>query len=167
MSNKDMYSRLIDRYRSKGIAIDSNLLLLLFVGLFDKERIGKFKRTNEFVVEDFISLTKIVREFRLIITTPNILTEVDNLTKHLTGDPKLAFIRVFKVFILKSSERYIESSKIILLKQFIEVGITDTTLYKLACSGTLIITKDGAFARLLERENLPVINFNHLRPYGW
>ncbi len=70
---------LLARYKRKGVLVDSNLLLLLFVGLFDPARIKKFKRTGHFSEVDFRLLVNFLAYFDKAITTPHILTEVSNL----------------------------------------------------------------------------------------
>ena len=70
-------------YRWEGLLIDSNLLLLLFVGLRDRDRIQKFKRTAQFTIRDFERLAAFIRRFKEVVTTPSILTEVSNLLGQL------------------------------------------------------------------------------------
>jgi hypothetical protein len=48
--------RLVGRYARKGILIDTNILLLYFVGNFDQDLISSFKRTLQFTVEDYNTL---------------------------------------------------------------------------------------------------------------
>jgi hypothetical protein len=44
---------LIEKHRSKGVLVDTNLLVLLLVGSINKRRIPEFKRTQSFTIEDF------------------------------------------------------------------------------------------------------------------
>ena len=80
---------LLQRYRGKGVLLDTNILLLYFVGAFNPEEIPRFKRTKMFTVEDHDTLVGILGYFEKIVTTPNILTEVSNLSgqlaEHLKG----------------------------------------------------------------------------------
>ena len=43
-------SGLMQRYRSRGILVDTNILLLHFVGSFDPSLIARFKRTERFTI---------------------------------------------------------------------------------------------------------------------
>lgn len=79
---------LLESYRQKGILVDTNILLLYFVGSVNPKRISQFKRTNQFNVDDFQLLVQILGYFQKIVTTPNILTEVSNLTGQLTEPEK-------------------------------------------------------------------------------
>ena len=51
---------LIARYSRKGILIDTNILLLYFIGSFDPGLISSFKRTARFSVEDYETLLILV-----------------------------------------------------------------------------------------------------------
>jgi hypothetical protein len=75
-----------DRYRARGILVDTNLLLLFFIGLFDRGQISRFKRTKTYTGEDFDVLDRFLSQFARLITTPNILSEVSNLSGQL-GEP--------------------------------------------------------------------------------
>ena len=76
-------NEIFDRYQQSGILIDTNILLLYFVGSYDIQQISRFKRTKKFVVEDYKLLTRIWNSFKKIVTTPHILTEVSNWGKDL------------------------------------------------------------------------------------
>lgn len=71
---------LFTQYRQKGILIDTNILLLYFVGTVNRARISRFNRTEKFTPEDYDTLIEIINFFPKRVTTPNILTEVNSLT---------------------------------------------------------------------------------------
>ena len=79
----DQIRDLLDRYRRKGILIDTNLLLLFVVGSCNVKHIGTFKRTKKFIPADFEALRRMLGNFRRLVTTPNILTEVSNFLGQL------------------------------------------------------------------------------------
>ena len=76
-------SQLIAKYRGKGVLLDTNLMLLLAVGLYKRERISSFKRTDQYTARDFSLVADIISKFDRRITTPHILAETDNLTRQL------------------------------------------------------------------------------------
>lgn len=80
-------SDLLSRYYAKGIIIDTNILLLYLVGRVNRERVPRFKRTAQFIPEDYDILLQLVNNFQKVITTPNILTEVNSLANQL-GEPE-------------------------------------------------------------------------------
>lgn len=83
--------RLLRRHRTTGVVLDTNILLLYFVGLLDPQAIPKFKRTDTFVVEDYYTLLAVLQFVSKPITTPNILTEVSNLLGQLPEHLKSRF----------------------------------------------------------------------------
>ena len=63
---------LIQRFKSKGVLVDANLLLLLLVGSYNPRLIGDggFKRVAKYTLEDFLSLTNLLQFFAARVTTP-------------------------------------------------------------------------------------------------
>lgn len=73
-------SGLISRHRRTGVLVDTNLLLLFFVGGYDRSLVERFRRTaDRFVAPDFDTLSALLMSFERIVTTPHILTETSNL----------------------------------------------------------------------------------------
>ena len=60
------------------LLLDANVMLLLCVGLWDRSRISKFKRTRIFTDEDFDLLSQLVAGYGTVVTTPHVLSEVSN-----------------------------------------------------------------------------------------
>lgn len=70
---------LITKYRSKGVLLDANLMVLILVGTVNKVRILNFKRTQNFTVEDFELLSHLVAYFGRLVTTPHLLSQASDL----------------------------------------------------------------------------------------
>jgi hypothetical protein len=60
------------------IIIDTNLLLLLLVGMYDKSYIARHKRTNDYSSDDFELLLMRLERCEIVLVS-NVLTEVSNL----------------------------------------------------------------------------------------
>ncbi|HEY0083586.1 MAG TPA: PIN domain-containing protein [Pyrinomonadaceae bacterium] len=158
---------LLARYKSKGVLIDTNLLLLYLVGMYDPQRIPKFKRTMIFAIEDFFTLLKFFEYFKEVITTPNILTEVNSLANQLPDNIKVAFYPKFAEQIANLQEHYIESTKVSFTPHFLKLGLTDSGILSLAQDQYLVLTDDFPLAGRLEKQGIDVINFNHIRTMNW
>ncbi|HEX8633214.1 MAG TPA: PIN domain-containing protein [Pyrinomonadaceae bacterium] len=158
---------LLGKYKSKGVLIDTNLLLLYFVGLYDPQFVPKFKRTMTFAVEDFFTLLRFFEYFGKVVTTPNILTEVNSLANQLPNNIKLAFYPIFAAQIAALDEQYIESSKVSSTPHFIKLGLTDTGILNLPPGRHLVLTDDFPLAGHLDKQGIDVINFNHVRTLNW
>jgi hypothetical protein len=67
------WDSLLARFASRGLLIDTNILLLYFVGNHDRSLISRFKRTNNFIESDYELLLALLSCVRLVVTTPHIL----------------------------------------------------------------------------------------------
>jgi hypothetical protein len=163
----DYVSDLIHQYRNKGLLIDTNLLLLYFVGMYDQDRIPKFKRTMAFTTDEFLLLTVIFNEFDKIITTPNILTEVSNLCGQLPGNLRSYFYGDFANRIPALREEYTSSTTISSSNHFNKFGLTDSGIVETVKGNYLAPTADLELFGLLNNLGIDAINFNHIRTLAW
>ncbi|MGB3691666.1 MAG: PIN domain-containing protein [Spirulinaceae cyanobacterium] len=108
-----------------GILVDTNILLLWFVGAVNRSRISKFKRTKQFLPEDYDLLVRILSYFSKIVTTPNILTEVNSLANQLGQPERFQCFSKFAQGVAKLDEFYVESQTAVSVKNFTEFGLTD------------------------------------------
>ena len=159
----DYLRKLLNKYKNKGLLIDTNLLLVYFVGKYDVNLISKFKRTLTFTIDDFNKLQRIFIFFSKIVSTPNILTEVNSLSNQLPENVKLNYYLKMKEQIVKLDERFTESKRICELTHFPKFGLTDTGIIELVKDEYLVLTDDFRLANYLEKMKMDVINFNHLR----
>lgn len=157
---------LISRYRSAGVLVDTNLLLLLFVGRYDRDLVGTFKRTRNrgFGPADFDRFANVVVQFDALITTPHILTEVSNLMGSLTGRARDGCFELFGRSIAALSERRTAGATLAGDTAFVKVGVADTSILEAASRKTyLVFTEDAPlYDRLLQR-GVDVVNYNHIR----
>jgi rRNA-processing protein FCF1 len=159
--------KLITSYSRKGIIIDTNILLLYFIGRFDSDLISRFKRTIQFTIEDYHILLILIEPFEKLITTPNILTEVSNLSGQLGEPARTLYFQFFAESIAEIEEHYIDSATVVEQDQFQKLGLTDTSILELASEQYLVLTDDFRLSQILQTKNVAVINFNHVRVLGW
>lgn len=158
---------LFSKYRQKGILIDTNILLLYFVGTVNRERISRFNRTEKFTPEDYDLLLEVISFFSKRVTTPNILTEVNSLTNQLGEPERSQCLALFSKSITLFNENYIPSHTISQRAEFMRFGLTDCGILELAYSRYLVLTDDLKLAVHLQSQGVDVVNFNHLRSYSW
>jgi hypothetical protein len=163
----DWVSDLLQRYRSRGVLVDTNILLLFVVGAFDRGQIGRFKHTRQFVTEDFDLLVRLLGRFERIVTTPNILTEVSNLSGHLPDNLKAACYAEFGRRIAVLDEQYAPSGIVVGESPFAKLGLTDTSILHLSRGKYLVLTEDATLYVFLGAAKVDALNFNHLRPLAW
>ncbi|MBC6625722.1 PIN domain-containing protein [Pseudomonas sp.] len=144
------------------VLIDTNLLMLLVVGYYDKDFVFEHKRTNKFTPDDF-DVLEILIEGADIVLTPNVLTEASNLLWQCS-EPHKSLIRSKLAQIAHiCDEQFIASSDVISCPEFMGLGLTDAGILELKKVSGLILTQDldlhlAALARGLETEN-----FTHYR----
>lgn len=156
-------SDLLSRYYTKGIIIDTNILLLYLVGSVNRERISRFKRTQQFISEDYDRLLEILENFQKIIITPNILTEVNSLANQLGEPEKTQCLIKFTLLISQITEEYIESVAVASHNVFFRFGLTDCGIMLLAEDKYLVLTDDLKLYLYLKAIGIDTVNFNNLR----
>lgn len=160
-------AQLLSKYKHKGALIDTNLLLVYFVGLYDPRLISRFKRTATFTVEDFELLAQFVAFFSRVITTPNILTEVNSLSNQLAENIRRGYFSKFADRISTLDEHYLASSEIAALPAFDRFGLTDLGIVQLVRDQYLVLSDDLKLIIHLQQNGIDAINFNHIRAAGW
>jgi len=158
--------RLLAQYRSRGALLDSNLLLLLVVGLYRRSLVGTFKRLRAYTLEDFTFVQGIVAYFARVVVTPNVLTEVSNLAMHL-GNEAEGCLRIVRDQLTLLSERHVASNLAASEPIFLRLGLTDAAIVRAARSKLLVFTDDLPLTLSLQHAGLAVVNLNHLRSQRW
>lgn len=153
----------IPRYKEKGLLVDTNLLLLYLVGEVEPRLVPAFKRTREYTVDEFLLVKAIVESFSVVITTPNILTEVSNLAGHLEGKWQPRFFAILAERVKTLQEEYVPARQAVGAAIFQKLGLTDSAILLACQSGYLAFTADFPLANYLETNRLDVINFNRIR----
>ena len=160
----DYLCQLIQRYSQQGLIIDTNILLLYFVGTLNRLYIAKHKRTRQYLAEDFDLLSNILEIFHnRIITTPNILTEASNLLGDSTSPDQKRLWNIFMAGIKILEEKYLPSKNLCQTPMFSKFGLTDSAIIELVKDNYLVLTDDAMLFQYLEKRRIDVINFTHLR----
>lgn len=149
--------------------MDTNLLLLYFVGAYDPEQIVRFKRAaDRFAPEDFDTLNALLGQFDKVVITPHILTEVSNLLGQLSGSVRRSCFEAFGQSIRRlMSEQYASGRTLSGDPAFVKFGITDVSILEVASRNHLVVTDDFALSGYLTSKNLDVLNFNNIRTLNY
>lgn len=164
----DHTKSLINKYKPKGILVDTNILLLWVIGSVNRQRISQFNRTEKFTLEDYDNLVRFLTSFSKIITTPNILTEVNSLASKI-NEPERSqcFEKLAESLsseaLIQLDEYYIMSSIATRVNGFNRFGLTDCGILELARNQYLVLTDDLKLAVHLQSFDVDTINFNLLR----
>ncbi len=155
---------LLEKYKDKGVLIDTNLLLLIAVGTYNTARILSFKRTQRYTLEDFLLMRRILEHFQRRVTTPNILTEVDNIARQLPEDEHESIAAVLTQLISNSFEVYVESRTAVQTHLYPAIGLTDCVTMSSA-EEVLVLTDDFELSNRLASVGRDALNINHIRHF--
>lgn len=147
--------------------MDTSLLLVLYVGLYDPEQIERFGRTKQsFTVRDFDFLLAFIDLFDLVATTPHILTEVSNFLGQLSGHVRDGCFAVFARHVAAATtrEHLPTAAGLAYNAECIRFGITDTSIIEVAAEPYLVLTTDYRLHGRLTSKGIAALNYNHFRP---
>ncbi|MGB7158325.1 MAG: hypothetical protein WBD40_09690 [Tepidisphaeraceae bacterium] len=142
------------------VLLDTNLLLLLIIGSWDRSSVSRFKRTSQFDEADFDLLVREIGRYGQVVTTPSILTESSNLIRddaHVRIAPSM--VRLYATLV----ERWTGKSQVTADRSFSRLGYCDAMVLTVAQEGTAVLTDDLDLYMELSYRNQAVTNFNHLR----
>jgi hypothetical protein len=151
---------LINKYRSRGIIIDTNLLLLLAIGLYNPNRIVTFKRTSKFDATIFQAVVTVVKQFEQRYTTPYLVAELDNISRMLPMHEWIAISRIMQTLVPSLIEICDGSSSVLAHALHAEIGVADCSIAMVP--DTLIFTDDLPLASRLQGMGRDVLNIGHL-----
>ncbi len=163
----DPIGQLFARYRTRGLLVDTNLLVLYVVGLLGPRQITSFKRTSAYEPDDFDLLARVMERFETVATTPHVLTETSNLLGQLPGKTAAQGRAVLSQLVPLLHETHRPALVLSKHPQFQQFGLTDAGIDEVASGTYLVLTDDLPLYHYLAGQGQDAINFNHLRPANW
>ena len=144
-------------------------MLLYYVGTVNRDRIKRFRRTENFIPEDYDLLVLILKQFQRVVTTPNILTEVNSFLNQLSEPERSASYALLAQSVqVLLHEGYIPSTEVAVNDwTFRKYGLTDCSIAALAKDQYLVLINDLQVSVYLQSQGIDSINFNNIRPLGW
>lgn len=149
---------LIQKYRKKGILVDTNLLLLYLVGSYDIEQIRDFKRTSHFNTDDFSNAQEFIELFEVKIATPHILTEVCDFMGN-----RYEFLEMLQLYVNISEEEFISSKEVCKEPNFIKFGLADMATLEIAKDSYLVFTDDKPLFGYLTNLGIDAVNLDQVK----
>jgi hypothetical protein len=144
------------------IALDTNVLALLVVGLTNKTYIHKHSRTRQFTETDFDVLVDLISVFNEAVVTPNALSELFNLLDEGRDPMRAEIWAQFRYFIRNTKELYVVSTGLSDRDEFVRLGITDCSMLEIAKNDIAILSTDGALCRAALKNGYKAQNFTYL-----
>ncbi|MBI4121869.1 MAG: hypothetical protein HY461_00905 [Parcubacteria group bacterium] len=148
------------------LLVDTNILVLLFVGLYNPALIKDCDTTNRYSKEDFELLKQILRCFKKCIITPHVVAELSNLSKKsFKGERLCHYVHVVVEQLKSFEEQHLDLSSLLGsdIQLICQLGFTDVGIYELSQRLNVpVITDDMPMCARFER-SIPMINFQLLR----
>lgn len=152
----------------KKLILDTNVLLLLFIGMNDISSLSKYGCTQKYTEDDYRLLLKILGFFESeIVITPHTIAEFSNFFKRDIKNPKLHHYMVMVMDKLKNyKEEYISLKELLKIevKALVSFGFPDMSIIEAAIKIDAVILTDEV--NLCDHANLkriPNIRFSALR----
>lgn len=145
------------------LLLDANLLLLYVVGCASTDYIPNYKRLKAFRLEDFFILRDMISNASSIRSTPNILTEVSNLSVHIQEPAQSEIRKYLRNIVRVLEETFVPSITAVQQNEFTWLGLTDAAIIWLAAEKTTVMSADLKLCQALHAKGLKALNFNHYR----
>jgi len=145
----------------KILVLDTNLIVLLVVGLADESLVPQHKRTRAYSINDFRLLLKIISNFEDVTVIPNALSEASNLLD-FEGDglPKKIFAQ-FSRLVASSKEVYVPSSDALQRNEFRRLGLTDAAMLEMGKNNFHVLSADVGLYLAALKAGYAASNFTH------
>lgn len=151
--------------RKKSILIDTSLIILLIVGLHNKNNIGK-KITAKYYPEDFEQLRDIIYRFDEIWITSHCFAEASNLL-HNRGYKRdrsgVNYLTYLKELVGKFEENHVKKEAILNDSGFTYLGVADTGFMQTARKMDCCLVDDAQLYYELYKVHPNPVNFTQHR----
>jgi len=143
----------------RDVIIDTNIFILFLAGQINENRIKNYTRNSLYTKEDYYFLLNVLADYDRIITSPNILTEVDNILNRIGGEDKYKYLVLVKTMYKQTIEKYIKTEKITQNWYFDSLGITDSSILMMAKDCELLISGDSSLCDHAKSLNIKTFDF--------
>ena len=148
---------------TRAVLLDTQLMVLLAVGLTSAGIIAKHKNLTEFTRDDFDLLLFLLGRDTPLILLPNTVSEAANLLRHHRDPERRAIMETFARLIAAHREVYIASTIVAARREYHRLGITDSAILQCCASDREILTADAGLYIAAMQLGMPETNFNHKR----
>ncbi|RLG24202.1 hypothetical protein DRN85_08070 [Methanosarcinales archaeon] len=151
------------RSKRKPVFIDTSPLLLLLVGIYNQEMIGKARRLKDYKPAHFDVLWQFLAQRRIYIT-PGVLAEVTNLADQTVKANFEEFVEANSDTLEKMVEYYVQKNDILKKSEFARIGYTDTSILAAAeeTDGE-VLTSDHPLYLRCKKSGLDVTHMDALK----
>lgn len=146
------------------IILDTNLLVVLIVGMVDRRLVGQHRRTRAFTPESFDFLLDMVLGAEQVVVTPHVLAETSNLLGQ-DDDPRCRALREkLREMIGMYPERHVAALELSKHADYLRLGIADCGILSAVREDAVLVTDDlPLYLTSAAQHPERTLNFTHLR----
>lgn len=173
MEDLDEIKKYIFNYNPDGLILDTNILILLLIGNYDKNLIETYPPLTDtgksYTVDDFKVLSEILGFFKTLVITPQILSELSSLvikpTNGLYDAVRDKYISSIVARLRNSQERFHKSRFLwdLEIKILRDYGFTDMNLIGLSKNKKLPILTDDLPFYIYAQQTIPIMNYQTIK----
>ncbi len=146
---------------AKPVLIDTQLLILLIVGLTNPDFILRHRRLAPvYNQKHFGALQTILAKAPKLVSTPHILAETSNLLRQSSDPMRSQIMETFKNFIICADERAVLGVRAAEHAVFIRLGLTDAAILSLDPAEVQVLTVDHDLHIASSQEGFDVVNIS-------
>jgi hypothetical protein len=147
------------------ILIDTNLAILLCVGISGTRNIEKHKRLAGYDEQDFQLLTELLGDDPKLVFSPYVLGETSNLVRQVANPLKSQLAKDLREMVLRADEIQVPCSKIVDDNRYLDLGVTDAALLTIlsAHPKLVLLTEDANLYIAASQRGYLAFNFSHVR----
>lgn len=145
------------------LLVDTNLLLLLFVGTVSRSCIAAHRRARIHTIDDFVLLKLRIGDAAIFVATPNVLAETAYLIRQFDQDRLAPVLEAFRSFAKAATETYAPSADAVGSVDFDRLPLNDVSIPNAREPDVTLITDDLHLYRTSAMSGRKVLNFTHER----
>lgn len=149
------------------VLVDTNVLLVLLIGMCDAESLSKFMCTKKYDATDYRLLVDALRYFKPeLLLTPHILAEFSAFLRKDVKEPKIShFIHKIIEKLRTCQEEFIQLDHLLGTepKTLVYLGFSDMSIIEAAKrTGAAILTEDIDLGLYADNSGIPNVKFSAL-----
>lgn len=145
------------------LLVDTNLLLLLFVGTASRSCIAAHRRARIHTIDDFVLLKLRIGDAAIFVATPNVLVETAYLIRQFDQARLAPVLEAFRCFAEAATETYASSADAVGSVDFDRLPLNDVSIPNAREPDVTLITDDLHLYRTSAMSGRKVLNFSHER----
>jgi hypothetical protein len=145
------------------IILDTNLLLLLVVGITSRELIDVHDRLAQYSDADFDLLGAYLGRASPIVVTPHTLTETSNLLRQIRNPHRDNISATLRALVNRVEERFVDGRTACEHADYLRLGLTDCALMAIGGEDEELLTVDLDLYLAALHRGQRAVNFNHQR----